>query len=78
MSIFKAIQAFFDPVIYTKKVVGNPGNKPTYSYFPGMLKGAERNLIQEYPPKKVLPNIEKAKAYIAKAKTELGVEKIPH
>lgn len=77
LNLRKAIQSFFDPVIFANKVIGNPGNKPTYSIFPSWLKGAEKKLAEEYPPKIIHPNLETAKYYLEKAKAELGLEKIP-
>ncbi|CAH0990846.1 Oligopeptide-binding protein OppA [Sinobacterium norvegicum] len=73
----KAIQLVFDQQLFTNKVVASPGNTASYSLFPHWLKGVDQPFHIEHPPKKVMPDIAKAKEHLAKAKQQLGVDKIP-
>jgi oligopeptide transport system substrate-binding protein len=73
----KAIQHAFDPDEFVNKVLATPGNLPGESLFPVWLQGVEQKFRQEYPARRAELNIAKAKEYLAKARNELGVEKIP-
>ena len=73
----KAIQYSFNPYEYVYKVVGVPGYEPGHSLFPLWLGGVKDKLRKEFPIKPIVPNSEQARGYLAKAKQELGVDKIP-
>jgi len=73
----RAMQSVYDVDQLTYKVIGVPGNVPSYSLYPAWLKGDEKTLLEEYPPHKPEINIDKAREYLSLAKAELGVEQIP-
>jgi oligopeptide transport system substrate-binding protein len=73
----KAIQSVFNSNDLVYKVLGNPGSYPTYTHFPRWAKGRENLFVREYPPHKLPMNIGKGREYLAAAKRELGVDKIP-
>ena len=77
LNLRRAIQAVFSAEEYVYKVLGTPGTYPAYTIFPRWMKG-ERDLFKrEYPPRKPDANLERARAYLAAAKEELGVETLP-
>ncbi len=76
-SLRKAIQLVFDTNVFVNKVIGIPGYKPAHSFFPSWINGVEGKFLNEYPPRVVEPDIDKAQKLIAKAKRELGVEQLP-
>ncbi|GAB3112679.1 peptide ABC transporter substrate-binding protein [Pseudomaricurvus hydrocarbonicus] len=73
----KAIQQVFNTDDLVYKVMGSPGSFPTYTLFPRWLKGKQDFFVREYPAQKPELNVTKARAYLDKAKQELGVAKIP-
>jgi len=73
----KALQHVLDSEELVNKVIGLPGNKVSYSIFPGWLEGEKDKFYKEYPPLKVSKDISLAKSYLEKAKKELGIETIP-
>ena len=73
----KAIQMATDPHELVYKVYRTPGNIPGASIFPVWLKGVNGMFRDEFPAPLHTPDIELAKEYLALAKSELGVEKIP-
>lgn len=77
INIRRAMQAVFDPHELVNKVLATPGNLPGYSLFPVWLDGVENKFRKEYPVRKFDVDIAKGKAYLAEARKELGVEKIP-
>ena len=72
INLRRALQAILDPADLVYKVIGLPGIKPAYSFFPSWLRGVEKSFILEYPPKRILTDTEQAKRYFATAKEELG------
>ncbi len=73
----KAIQQVFNTDDLVYKVMGSPGSYPTYTLFPRWMKGEKDFFVREHPAQKPEFNLEKARAYLKKAKQELGVEKLP-
>ena len=73
----QAIRLVIDPDEFVNKVIGIPGYKPAYSFFPGWLNGVEGKFTQEYPVPPVKLNSARAKQLVEEVKLEFGVEKIP-
>ena len=73
----KAMQLAFDPNELVYKVIKLPGYLPGESLFPVWLRGVEGFFRAEYAAPQWMVDIERAKEHLAKAKQELGVDKIP-
>jgi oligopeptide transport system substrate-binding protein len=73
----KALQYALSPAIEVNKVIKSPGYLPGESLFPVWLDGVEDKLRKEYPAPEIVPNTEKAREYLARAKEDLGLETIP-
>ncbi len=73
----KAIRSVFDPEEFVNKVLATPGNLPGRSTFPVWLKGVEGRFRDEYPPPVFDVDVNQGRRYLAKAREELGVDKIP-
>ena len=73
----RAIQHIFDTDEFVNKVLATPGNLPGLSIFPVWLQGVKSKFRKEYPAPYVDIDIAKAKAYLALALTELGLEELP-
>ncbi len=73
----KAMQLVFDPNEMVYKVIGIPGNKPSYSLFPSWLKGAESSFQKEYPARIKTVDHQKALKHLELAKQELGLVDLP-
>ena len=73
----QAIQLVFDPDEFVNKVIGIPGYKAAYSFFPSWLNGVERNFIDEYPLEPVVRDAERARALIAELLAEQGASSLP-
>jgi len=76
LALRRAIQYAFDPDEFVNKVLATPGNLPGESLFPVWLNGVEDKFRKEYPPTPLAPDIPKAKAYLAQAEKELGVDRL--
>lgn len=77
VNLRKAIQHIFDPDEFVNRVLGTPGNLPGVSLFPVWLNGVHGKFRQEYPAPRAKISEKLALKYLAKAKADLGVEKIP-
>jgi len=73
----RALQYALDSSELVYKVVKIPGYVPGTTLFPPWLKGKEGSFRQEYPPTSITPDRDKARAYLAAAKEELGLEEFP-
>jgi len=73
----KAMQHAVDPAELVYKVTKLPGYLPGESLFPVWLRGVNGYFRQEYPAPKTQMDVAKARAYLEKAKQELGVTEIP-
>jgi len=73
----KAIRHVFNPNELVNKVLATPGNLPGRSTFPVWLDGVDGKFRDEYPAPEYEVDIDKAKAHLAKARKELGVDRIP-
>ncbi|MFT4714698.1 MAG: oligopeptide transport system substrate-binding protein [Candidatus Azotimanducaceae bacterium] len=73
----QAIRLVIDPDEFVNKVIGIPGYKPAYSFFPGWLNGVTGKFTDEYPVAPVVLNAEKARQLIEEVKQDLGVDEIP-
>ena len=73
----RAIQRVFDPDEFVNKVIAIPGLLPGRSIFPVWLRGVEQRFRQEYPAPRVLTDLVAARAELAQAKQQLGVDQIP-
>ena len=72
----KALQYVNDPAELVNKVIKLPGNLPGESIFPGMAKGVNGKFREEFPPKPLITNNDKAREHYALALEELGLDKI--
>jgi len=77
LNLRRAMQSVFDAAEMTYKVIGMPGNAPSYSLYPAWLEGDEEKLQLEHPPHKPELDTERGLEYLRLAKQELGVEEIP-
>jgi oligopeptide transport system substrate-binding protein len=77
INLRRAIRHVYDADELTYKIIGLPGNLPSYSVFPDWLAGDEGTLQEQFPP--IVPelNLELANKYLQLAQQELGLEKIP-
>ncbi len=73
----RAIQHAFDPEEMVNKVLATPGNLPAESLFPVWLNGVQGKFRSEYPARVAPLDVEKAREYLALARQELRLEKIP-
>lgn len=76
INLRKAIQHIFDPDEFVNRVLATPGNLPGESLFPVWLKGVHGKFRQEYPAPVAKISETEARDYLAKAKADLGVNKI--
>lgn len=72
-----AIAHALDADELVNKVIKIPGFIPARSLFPSWLQGAERTLREEYPAPVRIPDPKAARAYLAQALQELGLERLP-
>jgi oligopeptide transport system substrate-binding protein len=77
LNLRKAMQSVFDAEELTYKVIGVPGNLPTYTLFPNWISGNNGPFTVEFPPPRPRLSEERGREFIAAAKRELGVEEIP-
>lgn len=77
VNLRKAIQHVFDPDEFVNRVLATPGNLPGESLFPVWLKGVNGKFRQEYPAPRAKISEKLGREYLAKARKELGVDKIP-
>lgn len=73
----KAIQYAMDSSVEVNKVIKVPGYLPGKSLFPVWLDGVEGKFRKEYPAPEYTPDTARARAYLAAAKAELGLEEFP-
>ena len=72
LKLRRAIQLIFDSDEFVNKVIGIPGYKPAYSFFPGWLPGAEDKFSREYPLLKPPVNIALARQLLAEVQQAQG------
>jgi len=77
LNLRRAIQHVFDPDEMVNKVLATPGNLPGKSLFPVWLKGKSDKFRQEYRAPEATLDLELAREYLQKAKTELGLRAMP-
>ncbi len=68
----RAMQLIFDSDEFVNKVIGIPGYKPAYSFFPGWLPGVEDKFALEYPLLKQPVNLALARQLVAEVKQANG------
>ena len=73
----RAIQYTMDQAELVYKVVKIPGYVPGVSLFPAWVKGVSGPLRQEYPPQRIAPDRDKARAYLQAALKDMGLKKMP-
>ena len=73
----KAMQYTVDPSEEVNKVIKVPGYLPAKSLFPAWLEGVHGKFRKEYPPERITPDPVKARHYLALAKKQLGLKKLP-
>lgn len=73
----QALQLIFDPDEFVNKVIGIPGYKPAYTFFPSWVNGVDGKFVEEFPIAPVDRNVSKARALVAELKAELQVETLP-
>lgn len=76
-SLRKAIQYAVDTEEEVNRVLKVPGYRPGKSLFPLWMPGVETTFRKEYPVREITPDPEKARAYLAQAKKELGLTTLP-
>jgi oligopeptide transport system substrate-binding protein len=77
INLRKAMQAVYDSQELVYKVIGIAGYVPGKSLFPVYSNGVAGKFREEYPVKNPPLNLQQARAYLAQAKLELGLEQIP-
>ena len=77
LNLRRAFQHAFDPNEIVNKVLAIPGNLPGYSLFPVWVQGVEGKFRNEYPVRKITPDKTRARAYLARAREELGLTELP-
>lgn len=73
----KAIQTVFNTDDLVYKVMGSPGTFPVYTLFPRWMRGEHDLFVREYPPEKPQLDVQRGREYVAAAKRDLGVERLP-
>ena len=76
-SLRQAMRLVFDPDVFVNKVIGIPGYRPAYSLFPSWINGAKGKFLEEHPPAAFHTDVDKARALLAQAKRQMGVDKLP-
>ncbi len=76
INLRRAMRHVYDAAELTYKVIGLPGNLPSYSLYPDWLEGDEDTLQAQFPPLKPELSVEKARHYLQLARQELGVAEI--
>jgi oligopeptide transport system substrate-binding protein len=71
-SVRQAIQAVFDPEVYVNRIIAKPGNRASFSVFPGHLRAVGKPFHRRYPPPRANVDAAEAQRYLALAKQELG------
>ena len=72
----KALQYVNDPSELVNKVIKLPGNLPGESIFPVWLQGVNGKFREEFPPKPLVTDHDKAREHYALALEELGLDEI--
>jgi len=73
----KALQHVFDAQELVYKVIGLPGNEPSYSIFPSWMQVNNEILHKINPYQKPKIDIETARRYLEKSRKELNIETFP-
>jgi len=73
----KAIQAVINPSEFVSRVIGIPGTQVGLGAVPAWVKGEKLTFRKEYPYTSPKPDLTKAKEYLAKAMSELGLKTPP-
>jgi oligopeptide transport system substrate-binding protein len=73
----RAMQLATDPGELVYRVMKLPGNRPGSSLFPEWLPGVERDFRLEYPPRPHQVDVPAARASLARALRELGLDALP-
>ena len=77
LNLRKAMQAVYDSQELVYKVIGIAGYIPGRSVVPVYMPGVQLKFREEYPLVTPVLDLQKAKNYLALAKVELGLDKIP-
>ncbi len=77
LALRKAIQAVYDPDMVVYKMMGRPGTLPGRSLFPMTVRGHKGRFRDEYPARRLKPDLATAQRWLAQAKQELGVDQLP-
>ena len=77
LNLRKAMQAVYDSQELVYKVIGIAGYIPGRSVVPVYMPGVQHKFREEYPLVTPVLDLQKAKNYLALAKVELGLDKIP-
>ena len=72
LKLRRAIQLIFDSDEFVNKVIGIPGYKPAYSFFPSWLPGAEDAFTLEHPLPKQRVNRTLARELVAEVEKSYG------
>jgi oligopeptide transport system substrate-binding protein len=68
----QAIQLIFDSDEFVNKVIGIPGYKPAYGFFPSWLPGAANTFANEYPLAKIMPDAVRARQLVDEVRALVG------
>lgn len=77
LELRRAVQKVFDPDEFVDKVIGIPGYRPAYSFFPSWLAGADGKFTNEYPMAPPVIDQAAGRVLVEKARQELGVDHLP-
>ena len=72
LKLRQAIQLIFDSDEFVNKVIGIPGYKPAYSFFPSWLPGAADTFANEYPLAKIEPDVVRARQLADEVRALVG------
>ncbi len=75
--IRRAVQGIFDADEFVNKVIGIPGYKPAYSFFPGWIQGVEGKFVDEYPSLKPAIDYAAARSLVMEALRDQGLAEAP-
>jgi oligopeptide transport system substrate-binding protein len=73
----KALQYAMNREEFVKQVEGTPGSKPIFGLIPEYMPGVTKRYGDEYPLTIKDADIQTAKAYLEKAKKDLGLKEFP-
>jgi len=77
LKLRRALQLVFDSDEFVNQVIGIPGYKPTMTFFPSWLPGANGAFAEEHPPMKPLRDLALARRLVDEVKQDRGDGELP-